>query len=117
MRIATARCGRLGAECRGSLRPDSVSRGRHGRYGEGGGCGKTWTGQARQARKVGVRRGLDLPEDALAASRRILETNGNMSSGTVLWVLRELLQAGTTGTIAGLAFGPGLVGEGLLLEV
>ena len=64
----------------------------------------------------GVRRGLELPEDALAASRRILETNGNMSSGTVLWVLRELLQAGTTGTIAGLAFGPGLVGEGLLLE-
>ena len=47
MRIATARCGRLGAECRGSLRPDSVSR---GRSGEGGGRGKTWTGQARKRR-------------------------------------------------------------------
>ena len=44
MRIATARCGRLGAECRGSLRPDSVSRGRYGVTGNG------WKGEAKQAR-------------------------------------------------------------------
>ena len=65
----------------------------------------------------GVRRGLDLPHDSMDASKHILETHGNMSSGTVLWVLDELLRSGTQGTIAGLAFGPGLVGEGVLVEV
>jgi predicted naringenin-chalcone synthase len=65
----------------------------------------------------GARRGLELPESALDASRHVLETHGNMSSGTVLWVVDELLNTGTTGRIVGLAFGPGLVVEGMLLDV
>jgi predicted naringenin-chalcone synthase len=65
----------------------------------------------------GARRGLELPESALEASRHVLETHGNMSSGTVLWVLEELINTGTTGPIVALAFGPGLVVEGMLLEV
>ena len=65
----------------------------------------------------GVRRGLDLPDSALAASRHVLETHGNMSSGSVLWVLDALLDAGASGLVVALAFGPGLVGEAMLLDV
>jgi predicted naringenin-chalcone synthase len=65
----------------------------------------------------GTRRGLELPESAFHASRHVLETRGNMSSGTVLWVIDELLKKGVEGLIVSLAFGPGLVAEGMLLEV
>lgn len=63
-----------------------------------------------------VERGLDLPETALSASRSVLDQRGNMSSGTVLWVLRSLLDSGASGNIAALAFGPGLTAEGMLLR-
>lgn len=65
----------------------------------------------------GVRRGLGLRSRELAASERVLREHGNMSSGTVLWVIDELLRAGTRGLIAGLSFGPGLSGEGVLLAI
>ncbi|MEE2681722.1 MAG: type III polyketide synthase [Planctomycetota bacterium] len=63
----------------------------------------------------GVRRGLELPAEALAASHRILEQQGNMSSGTILWVLSDLLETFDSGPIVGLSFGPGLTGEAVLL--
>ena len=63
----------------------------------------------------GVRRGLDLDQNALAASHRILEHQGNMSSGTILWVLSDLLEQDLPGPILGLSFGPGLTGEAVLL--
>lgn len=50
-------------------------------------------------------------------SRRILQTRGNMSSPTVLFVLRELLEARARGPVVLLAFGPGLVAEAALLDV
>ncbi|CAI9390990.1 type III polyketide synthase [Microbacterium sp. T2.11-28] len=73
-----------------------------------------------------VEAGLDLPADALAASRAVLRTHGNMSSATILFILAELLAdetgagggSGTGGgsaSIAALAFGPGLTVESALL--
>ena len=64
----------------------------------------------------GVRRGLELPPSALAASHRILERQGNMSSGTILWVLSNLLDQVDSGPIVGLSFGPGLTGEAVLFQ-
>jgi len=55
----------------------------------------------------------------LEASRQVLRDFGNMSSATLLFVLRELLEGGgmTPGDrVLGLAFGPGLTVESLLLR-
>ena len=65
-----------------------------------------------------VESGLDLPTDALTASREVLRDYGNMSSATILFILRSLLDADTLRdgeTIATLAFGPGLTMEAALL--
>ena len=59
-----------------------------------------------------VEKGLDLPADALAASREVLSRYGNMSSATVMFVLREIMeraQAGQSG--CAMSFGPGLTAE------
>lgn len=59
---------------------------------------------------------LDLPEQALAASRGVLERFGNMSSATLMFVLAELMaQPGVQDGIA-IAFGPGLAAEGFALR-
>jgi alpha-pyrone synthase len=59
-----------------------------------------------------VEHGLDLPADALAASRGVLSRFGNMSSSTLMFILAELLgQDGGRDGLA-LAFGPGLAAEG-----
>lgn len=61
--------------------------------------------------------GLGLPADAGAVSRDILRTHGNMSSGTVLFILGELLRRSPLGgDVAMLAFGPGLMAELALLR-
>ncbi len=54
--------------------------------------------------------GLALPAKALAHSRAVLRECGNMSSATVLFVLRRML-GGVTGPGLAMAFGPGLVAE------
>jgi predicted naringenin-chalcone synthase len=59
---------------------------------------------------------LSLPDDALAASWAVLRRIGNVSSGTVLFVLDDLLGRGIAGPIVMLAFGPGLNIEAALLE-
>ena len=59
-----------------------------------------------------VERGLNLPQDALADSRAVLQAFGNMSSATVLYVLERMLSRRPPSGIA-LAFGPGLAMEGL----
>jgi alpha-pyrone synthase len=59
-----------------------------------------------------VEHGLDLPPGALAHSRAVLRENGNMSSATVMFVLRAMLEeriAGRRG--CAMAFGPGLSAE------
>lgn len=63
----------------------------------------------------GLRDALELPEDALAASREVLRECGNMSSATIFFVLDQL--AAEPGERAALlAFGPGLTMEGALLR-
>lgn len=61
---------------------------------------------------------LDLPKTMLNASRNVLSRFGNMSSATVLFVLKELLgeDSGNPGSKAiAMAFGPGLTIESALL--
>ena len=61
-------------------------------------------------------RGLDLPEEALAASRASLDRVGNLSSASVLHLLAEEF-AQPSGTRAVLfALGPGVTSEYVLLE-
>jgi predicted naringenin-chalcone synthase len=65
-----------------------------------------------------VQSGLELAPDALTASRAVLRDYGNMSSATVMFILREMLhddEIASGATIAGLAFGPGLTVESALL--
>ena len=54
---------------------------------------------------------LGLPAVAGDASRAILRAHGNMSSATLLFILERLLRANAPRPWVGLAFGPGLVGE------
>ncbi len=64
-----------------------------------------------------VESSLSLDPAALAASRAVLQQAGNMSSATILFILRDLLADAALGDdarIAGLAFGPGLTVESLL---
>ncbi len=60
-----------------------------------------------------IQKQLHLPEDALLESRRILAGYGNMSSSTVLFVLKEIMEKEkkSGSRILGMAFGPGLTME------
>lgn len=59
-----------------------------------------------------VQEGLALCPEALCASRRVLLRFGNMSSATVMFVLRELMQTARKGqTGCAMSFGPGLTAE------
>jgi predicted naringenin-chalcone synthase len=59
-----------------------------------------------------VTRGLDLPVDALAASREVLASFGNMSSATVMFVLQRMMQQAQPGQRGcAMSFGPGLTAE------
>ena len=62
-----------------------------------------------------VERALDLPKEATAVSREVLSECGNMSSATVLFIVRRLKERGAAGPCVALAFGPGLAGEAPLL--
>ncbi len=69
-----------------------------------------------------VARGLDLDQKALAPSFDILRRFGNMSSPTILFVLKRLLEDETRRpdcgkTVFSAAFGPGLTVESALLTV
>ncbi|NCF39295.1 MAG: type III polyketide synthase [Planctomycetia bacterium] len=59
---------------------------------------------------------LGLPEDAGATSRAVLREHGNMSSVTLLFILDRLARDSSPGPWVGLAFGPGLAGEFLLIR-
>ena len=59
-----------------------------------------------------VAHGLKLPPRSLAASRDILARFGNMSSATVMFVLRELMASAHPGQSGcAMSFGPGLTAE------
>ena len=58
-----------------------------------------------------------LPPEALAASRDVLDRFGNMSSATVLFVLKSILESGDPGRSGcAMAFGPGLSAETMLFS-
>ncbi len=64
-----------------------------------------------------VERGLALHEDALMASRQILECFGNMSSATVMFVMERLMQIAKPGEKGcAMSFGPGLTAETMLFH-
>ncbi|GGL72626.1 naringenin-chalcone synthase [Curtobacterium citreum] len=56
---------------------------------------------------------LGLPDAAVASSRNVLRDHGNMSSATVLFVLRDALEQGVPdgSSLVAVAFGPGLTVE------
>jgi len=59
-----------------------------------------------------VEKGLELPTDALAASREVLSCFGNMSSATVMFVLQRMMQQARPGQRGcAISFGPGLTAE------
>ncbi len=64
-----------------------------------------------------VEKSLELKEDELAASAAVLNDFGNMSSPSILFVLKELIKSGNKGNTLGAAFGPGLTMETCLLEL
>jgi len=64
-----------------------------------------------------VRDGLEIDEGQLAAPRSVLQNFGNMSSATILFVLKQTLEEATSGErVMAMAFGPGLTVETGLLE-
>jgi alpha-pyrone synthase len=65
-----------------------------------------------------VEKGLELPVDALAASREVLSCFGNMSSATVMFVLQRMMQQARPGQRGcAMAFGPGLTAETMRFHV
>jgi alpha-pyrone synthase len=65
-----------------------------------------------------VEKGLELPVDALAASREILSCFGNMSSATVMFVLEKIMQQARPGQRGcAMSFGPGLTAETMRFHV
>jgi alpha-pyrone synthase len=59
-----------------------------------------------------VEHGLELAQDALSASRAVLNRFGNMSSATLMFVLSALMAGDPIGDGVAMAFGPGLAAEG-----
>ena len=68
-----------------------------------------------------IQKSLTLPQNSLQKSYHVLQNFGNMSSATILFVLKEWMEeagnASQKGTMFGAAFGPGLTMETMLLSV
>lgn len=65
-----------------------------------------------------VEQAFALPPQALAASRGVLYDYGNMSSGTVMFVLERLMREGDAGARGcAMSFGPGLVAETMMFRM
>ncbi len=65
-----------------------------------------------------VQTGLSLPDEAMGYSRDVLRDYGNMSSATILFILRRILADDSLpdgARVAGLCFGPGLTVETVAL--
>lgn len=62
-----------------------------------------------------VRDGAALEEELLQSSRRVLRDFGNMSSATIMFVLKDIMER-EKGRGCGMAFGPGLTVESMLFQ-
>jgi predicted naringenin-chalcone synthase len=60
---------------------------------------------------------INLDERALKYSREVLRQFGNMSSATVPFVLKAMLDDGLNGLGCGIAFGPGLAAESMIFAL
>jgi predicted naringenin-chalcone synthase len=58
-----------------------------------------------------IEQSMDLPKEQLAPSYHVLNDYGNMSSATILFVLKEIMESKPLGNIFAAAFGPGLTVE------
>jgi predicted naringenin-chalcone synthase len=63
-----------------------------------------------------ARYALRIPEEALADSREVLASYGNMSSPTILFILQGLIRRGALRPCVAIGFGPGLVVEAALFR-
>jgi predicted naringenin-chalcone synthase len=66
-----------------------------------------------------IQKGLELPDEAMIPSRNVLENYGNMSSASILFVLKEILENKNVNKdeyCCAVAFGPGLSMEVALLR-
>lgn len=59
---------------------------------------------------------LELSDEQIAFSRKVLKERGNMSSATLPHVWKEILDSGYQGKVISLAFGPGLTIFGSIFE-
>ncbi|HWU55686.1 MAG TPA: type III polyketide synthase [Rhizomicrobium sp.] len=65
-----------------------------------------------------VEQAFGLPPAALGASRSVLNDYGNMSSGTVMFVLDRIMREATSGQNGcAMSFGPGLVAETMMFRM
>ena len=64
-----------------------------------------------------VEQSLGLGSEALNVSRSVLRQYGNMSSPTILFILKQLLESGPRGLTLAMAFGPGLTIELTLMKI
>ncbi|HWU56960.1 MAG TPA: type III polyketide synthase [Rhizomicrobium sp.] len=64
-----------------------------------------------------VEQAFALPPAALNASRSVLNDYGNMSSGTVMFVLDSIMRVGGGGRGCAMSFGPGLVAESMMFHM
>jgi predicted naringenin-chalcone synthase len=64
-----------------------------------------------------VEKSLALPADALALSWSVYKDYGNMSSPTIFFIMKRLLETKANGRVVAMAFGPGLTIELVLLQV
>lgn len=66
-----------------------------------------------------IEKSIGIPAESLASSSRVLRDYGNMSSPTILFVLKEIIEkrkaGGSKGPLFGAAFGPGLTLETFIL--
>ncbi len=64
-----------------------------------------------------VEKGLGLSADALSFSREVLAQYGNMSSATVMFVLKQVMQHAQAGQRGcAMSFGPGVTAETMLFH-
>lgn len=63
-----------------------------------------------------VEEALELGQGELAYSREVLRRFGNMSSATVMFVLKDILDSAASGLGCAMAFGPGMMAESMLFE-
>ncbi|WP_305952904.1 type III polyketide synthase [Emticicia oligotrophica] len=63
-----------------------------------------------------VETSLELEAEALNESYEVLKNYGNMSSPTILFVLKKMMESTKTGNIFAVAFGPGITMESVILE-